>query len=172
MARILLVLGGLALAFHLAGGESPAPTPEDLPPAGGCGAGCAAVPEDTDRLAPAEIEELLEKYSRERIDAASPTLETLLFHAEEVREYLAYSDDTALDAERGAFLDHELARTHATIELRVVDAEGVERMRLTPHDVPLGEKQHLHADETECFQPPEVSFTVRRVGLAHLWTRL
>ena len=69
-------------------------------------------------------------------------------------------------------LERELDRRHALLSVRLVDAAGKERLRLGPTRVPLGEKQHRLAEDTTDLQAPEVSGTVRRVGLHHLWTRL
>ena len=53
----------------------------------------------------------------------------------------------------------------------LVDAEGVERLRMDRR-VPIGEKQHLHPGDAVGFHPPAISFTIHRVGLHHLWSRL
>ncbi len=98
-------------------------------------------------------------------------LETLLFHAPQVVPYLREEGCGALNSDHADFLKRELSRTHARIQLRVIDANGKERMTFD-RKVPIGEKQHLHPKEAEGFAPPEISFTVQRVGLRHLWTRL
>ena len=69
------------------------------------------------------------------------------------------------------FLKQELARCHAQIQLRIIDAQGKQRMTFDRR-VPIGIKQHLHPKAADGFTPPEISFTIQRVGLEHLWTRL
>ena len=78
----------------------------------------------------------------------------------------------ALDPLRHMLLEEELSRRTARLEVRFVNDADVERLRLEPTLVPLGVKQHLHPQHTLDLQPPEISGTVRRVGLRHLWTRL
>ena len=53
-----------------------------------------------------------------------------------------------------------------------MDERGVERLRLGNRRVPLGVKKHLLPADPGDLPPPEISGTVRRVGLHHLWTRL
>ena len=77
-----------------------------------------------------------------------------------------------LDQQRLRFLRRELSRTQARLSVRIVDGEGVQRVRLGPVTMPLGIKQHLHADVCRRMQPPEISGTVYRVGQDHLWARL
>lgn len=187
--RLLLfaILGGVLLAPALWGllAAPPAPTPPPAPvpgaptpepaaepgPGGECATGCAAAPADTEALAPAEFRRLLAAFAAEPMSEESPALETLLFHGAESARLLAEEGPGLLDSRRLAFLERELGRTHVRLAVRVVDERGVERMRLGPRRLPWGEKQHLHPDRTTDLQPPELSGTVRRVGLHHLWTR-
>jgi len=105
------------------------------------------------------------------MSGASEALEALLFHGAST---LSLLDNLGgdLDAEREAFLRTELAHTRAILDVRIVDEFGTERLHLGETSIPLGEKQHLHPHETTSLQPPEVSGTVHRVGLEHLWARL
>ena len=105
------------------------------------------------------------------MSADSPALEELLFHGERSRALLAQHGSWPLDATRAGFLETQLTSTHALLEVRLIDAHGVERMRLDPARFRLGERQHVHADQLVQLQPVEVSGTVKRVGLHHIWTR-
>ena len=138
---------------------------------GECKAGCNAVKEAREPLTRDQIARFLERVAAEPIGTASPALETLLFHGPQVREYLAAHGTSPLDPARAAFLDRELRNSHVTISLAVIDAAGRRRIELS-ETVPIGEKQHLHPETAHDVTPPEVSFTVQRVGLHHLWTRI
>jgi hypothetical protein len=76
-----------------------------------------------------------------------------------------------LSAAHRAFLERELARTHAEVSFRIVDADGVERTRLERARVSIGVKQHLHARSGVELQAHEFSGRVERVGVRHLWAR-
>ena len=137
-----------------------------------CATGCSAVPATIGSLDGPEIERLLSEFVGGPASEENQALETLLFHGAQVKDLWETLDRSALDAERGAFLRRELARTHARLDVRFVDDRGVERLRLGDQRVPLGIKEHLFPIDTQGFQPPEISGTVRRVGLKHLWARL
>ncbi len=176
----ILLGGGVAL---LAGCEDPpppdAPSPPptsrpalDAPDPQGCVAGCGAADDRSPHLEARAYDELLARFAKESPAAGSPALETLLFHHHDARRLLAERGPGPLDPERAAFLKRELAREEAWIDVRVVDAEGVERVRLGRRAVPLDIKQHLHPERRERLQQLEISGTVRRVGLYHLWSRI
>jgi hypothetical protein len=98
-------------------------------------------------------------------------LETLLFHNEQARDYLATLGAPALDREHREFLERELDRDHAVVALRVIDGEGVERLTFKPTRVPLRKREHLRSTGTVNLQPAQASGTVVRVGLDRLWVR-
>jgi len=135
-----------------------------------CATGCSAVPGLDKDLTEAKFRELIAAYATQPMTEESEALEALLFHGAATRALL----ETAtfeLDAERADFLRRELAITHARVDVRVIDEHGRERMHLGETRFPLGEKQHVHAHETARLQSPEVSGTVHRVGVKHLWAR-
>lgn len=136
-----------------------------------CATGCSAVPALDKNLSADEFERLLAAFATQPMSGESGALEALLFHGPSA---LALLDNLGgeLDAEREAFLRGELARTRASLDVRIIDETGAERLHLGETSIPLGEKQHLHPHETNDLQPPEVSGTVHRVGLEHLWARL
>jgi len=136
-----------------------------------CATGCAALPALDRDLSADEFERLLAAYAVQPMSGESAALEALLFHGAAAGALL----DTLggeLDAEREAFLRRELTRTHARLDVRITDETGVVRLHLGDTLIPLGEKQHLHPHDTNNLQTPEVSGTVHRVGLKHLWARL
>ena len=178
MARLWIPAGLLIWVFGSgsagsAGSARPVastPTGDAAVPASACRTGCADLP------LPAALAARLEGHVEGwlSLPAAEPglDLETLLFHRREVGAWLDSPAAADLPPARRSFLERELARDRARIELRVVDADGRERLRLDPTDVRLGKKAHLHPEHTLDLQPPEVAGTVERVGLTHLWTRL
>ena len=177
---LLLGAGLLALApwielptQDLGPDEPGAPgTPGD--PVEVCATGCAAVPAPDLDLGRSEFERLVRDFGREPL-TGGPALETLLFHGASARGWIDYLGSAALEplgAERAALLTAELDRDQALLSVRVTDADGNERFTLDRVRVPLAEKQHLHPDAALDLQLPEVSGTVQRVGLNHLWTRL
>lgn len=169
---VCLLLGG-ALPFFLGANSSthagPGPTGDDASSdASDCVGGCDAVKDTTGELSDAEIEVLLAGLA----DGSNPdALETLLFHGPIVRSYFAAHEEIAIDPLLSRRLQRELAKTHVFISVRVVDSDEKVRMEMRER-VPIGIKQHLHPHDADGFAPPEVSFTVQRVGLHHLWTRI
>jgi hypothetical protein len=124
----------------------------------------------------AALRTLVAAYADQPLDHTSLTaegspLEELLFHGPHTRRYLARAGSGPLDAEHLALLEDELARIHAVVAVRVVDAEGVERLRLDPTHVPLREKRHIEFDQITDLQPLALSGTIVRVGLDHCWAR-
>ena len=140
-----------------------------------CATGCAAVPAPDLALTRNEFAGLVEAFADEPLAAGSPALERLLFHGAAAREWIGFlgSDAlAALDVERAAFLERELERNLALLSVRVTDTNGVVRFALERVPLPLAEKQHLHPNGAVALQLPEISGTVQRVGVQHLWARL
>ena len=154
----------IALAGVLHGADETQPLPK-------CAAGCSVAEPAVAKLGAGEIAHCLGKMADQPVGEASLELETLLFHAGQVIPYLQASGPGPLKSQQSRFLKRELARSHAHLRLRVIDAEGKERMSFDRR-VPIGVKQHLHPEAADGFAPPEISFTIHRVGLHHLWTRL
>jgi|ETNmetMinimDraft_26_1059896.scaffolds.fasta_scaffold65849_2 hypothetical protein len=157
-------------------GIAPAADPIDTPslephPLQGCSTGCAAVPESSGALPPFEIRRCLQGVATQAVGVASIELETLLFHAHDVRAYTRRHGFAPLAGTHATFLQNQLKMRKADVRIRVIDEAGVERISFA-QAVPIGEKQHLHADDATDITPPELSFTVQRVGLYHLWTRI
>ncbi|MDA1140715.1 MAG: hypothetical protein O3B01_19285 [Planctomycetota bacterium] len=137
-----------------------------------CSAGCAAAPSAGRTISDTEIVAHLTRLAGEETGSATPSMETLLFYRKEVVNWVGVHGTTPLDEARAEFLKKELERgMRARVHFRIVDSEGACRIELEA-EVPIGEKQHLHPAAAIDVTPPEFSFTVRRVGLHHLWTRL
>ncbi|MDA0837586.1 MAG: hypothetical protein O3B01_05565 [Planctomycetota bacterium] len=151
-------------------GKKPLQSASTTKPA--CSSGCAVVTAKNEKLLPVEIRQLLEKFSTEEIGKATTALETLLFHADQLEDWLAANGCSPLNSEHAAFFEKELKHGREShVSARIVDAEGRLRMDFD-QSVPVGKKQHLHVYRTEGIAAPILSFTVKRVGLHHLWARL
>jgi hypothetical protein len=147
----------------------------DHPPAAsadGCEAGCSIENHPVEHLTDAEYAELVKTFATGSGNAHASALETLLFHAPHVREFMSASSDLPLSDDQAAFLRHELAKTHVRMWLRIVDESGTVRAKLDGAPFAISQKTHLHITDTQDLTPPEVSGTVYRTGLHHLWTRI
>jgi len=136
-----------------------------------CASGCAASRHPTEELTRARFQELLEQYATEPMDESSFALESLLYYGRQTEALLQAEGDYPLDPLRSEFLREELKKTHAKIEVRVVDEYGEIRTWLPPTRVPL-DRRHEFDMQVNNVQPLETSGTVKRVGLYHLWNRL
>lgn len=174
MRILFLILPGLlALPTLLPrGASSPSPSPAPAPGPEVCATGCAAASTAQTTLAAGDFHRLLGLYAHEALDGPRPALDELLFHAADTLELASRHGLEGLDAPHRDLLLGEAARTHALLSVRFVDEAGTERLLLPPTRVPLGVKQHLFPELAAGFDPPEISGTVRRVGLDYLWTRL
>ena len=138
---------------------------------GGCSTVCSVDEVLGEGLGEAEIQDLLVAWQQQPMAAASLPLETLLFYAEDTRNYLRLLPEGALNPERLNFLAAELSRNEVRVEMRLVDDLGSERGVLVAQGVPLGEKQHLRFRDSGVLGPYITSGKVKRVGLGHLWSR-
>jgi hypothetical protein len=136
-----------------------------------CASGCAASRHPTRELTHDHFHELLEQYATEPMDETSFALESLLYFGRQTGEMLKEDGDFPLDPLRSQFLREELRKTHAKIEVRVVDEYGEIRTWLPSTRVPL-DRRHEFDMHVSNVQPLETSGTVKRVGLYHLWNRL
>ena len=138
-----------------------------------CATGCSAASYVDGELSQAELARLLAVWESA---PASPegelALDTLLFYGPQTRALAWRSGFDGLSHSRAKLLARELERDQARVSVRLVNEAGEERLYLPPTRFPLGEKQHVMAERTSDLQPPEVSGTVKRVGLSHLWVRL
>lgn len=136
-----------------------------------CVGSCSAVSDGPSKSDPAKIRGWLAEYAKQPMSSESPALEALLFHREATKLELLSVEGLSLDEGRAAFLERELQRSTAFLEVRVRDAAGKVRVHLPERRVALDEKQHIET-ENDLAQHVEYSGTVKRVGLDHLWVRL
>ncbi|MEO8498494.1 MAG: hypothetical protein ABI614_25805 [Planctomycetota bacterium] len=136
-----------------------------------CASGCAASRHPTETLTRERFNGLLLEYADEPLGDAGPAQDALLYFGRQAAQLLATERPGRLDPVRAAVLKHELARDHAQIEIRVVDALDRVRASLPGTDVPLDRRHEFELDTYE-LQPMIASGTVKRVGRDFLWTRL
>lgn len=134
---------------------------------GGCSIGHHSIP----ALAPSTFRTLLEQFNDQPISARSDAFERLLFYGRQTRAYINQTGTPKLGQRRTTVLKNELSRTHALVSLRITDQRGNNRVRLQNKRVPLGESKHFRMRDTTNLKPPELSGTVYRVGVRHLWAR-
>ena len=137
---------------------------------GGCSETCS-LSDGPKGQAEADFRKTVEAWKVEPMASASLPLETLLFYGGTTRDYLNGLEGLSLSTERRAFLLTELERDQVAIEMRVVDDQGRIRGTMQASDVPFGEKQHLRFKGTGTLGHLETGGRVKRVGLAHLWSR-
>ena len=174
---ILCASGLLALPFipRLTDGVPPVdgePAHATHEPESTCATGCAAVKDGGPVLSEEEYRALVDDFTRGAPDVRLAALEALLFHGSRARDLVDRLGTGALDDESRAMLDAELARTHAFLSVRLVAEDGSERIRLDRARIPIGEKQHLFPETAVGMPAPEISGTLQRVGVSHLWARL
>ncbi len=138
-------------------------------PAAGCDSGCE--PGASHALSDEDFGLWLRSYAQDPPEAPDLALETLLFYGQHTREQLDRLGYGPLDAAHRATLDRELARDAVVVEMRLVDEGGAVRALLPPREIPLVEKQHLALEGSDSLGPIIAGGKVKRVGLAHLWTR-
>lgn len=134
-----------------------------------CATGCSAASYVEPELDMDEYLRLVDAAAAGAWSEDNAALESLLFYGEAAARLTREHGTGGFASE---LLLSELDRSHATLSVRLVNASGVERVTLAPARIPLGEKQHLFPEHSSDVQVPEISGTVRRVGLNHLWTRL
>lgn len=137
-----------------------------------CKTGCAVADHGQGRLADDELVDWLQAYQDSDETLASVALETLLYHGAQVREFVRENAWASLDSKHRQKLQTELGRIYAVVELRLVNDEGELVSRMPPTEVLVGEKTHLHVPSFLGVPSFEISGTVKRVGVAHLWARL
>ena len=141
-------------------------------PPGDCVAGCSIANHPIESLTESEYLDLVEKFANGTGPSGVDALETLLFHATDTRAFIEQSGTSGLAGEKKTLLERELAKTHVRLWLRLVDDDGVVRAKIDGERFPIGERTHLRVASTENLPAPEISGTVHRTGLHHLWTRM
>ena len=161
----LLVLAGLMMSSS-PDRDPPAESPDE----GGCST-CGSHSHFDPPITRVEYMQLIERFGKGPLDETNQALETLLYHGRETEFFLSRDDLPCPPADHLAFLKKELTKTHGMVSFRIVDDEGVERVRLGPQKVPFGKKQHLHPETRLDVQDMDFSGTLKRVGLYHIWAR-
>jgi len=136
-----------------------------------CASGCAASRHPTTPLVTNEFHELLREFGRQPMSEDSPAFEKLLYYGKQTQQRLQRYGCGSLDPLREQVLKRELKKTHASVQIRLVDEHGEIRSWLPATPVPL-DRRHVFDMEAKGVQPLVTSGTVKRVGLYHLWTRL
>ena len=134
---------------------------------GGCATSCAI---EEKHISQEEWLEVLDIWSMQEMGVSTKELDTLLFYAKDSLAWLPVLG-AELDDMRYAFLEHELHRNLVDIEMRLIDEFGTSRGVLNSLSFHLKEKQHLVFSETQSLGWLETGGKVKRVGLAHLWSR-
>ncbi len=136
-------------------------------------AGSCALPGnhgETEALSESAFLGWLAQWAEEPIGEPTIALETLLFHGHRSEELLAKHGDR-LDDEHRDYLTTELSRHTVRMSMRLVDEHGVVRGTVESDGFPLKEKQHISFDGTGSLGWLETGGKIKRVGLAHLWSR-
>lgn len=172
-----LGVGLLAVAM-LTPGPAPIPTPPLAPPRAttggatiGCAGGCSAVTPWAGSIDGDRIAALLAAIAPLPPGTECPELDELLFYWPDAEPHLAQRGAESLGPDWHAFLAAELARHDVQVSFRVIDAEGVEFIRVD-RVVRLNRRSFLVPDTPRRDEGEEVITTVRRVGPRHFWARL
>jgi len=144
---------------------------EEQTDANGCEAGCSTSNHPVEPLTRVEYLHLLDNYAKGEDRVRTAALETLLFHGFQIAGWVE-NDKNLLASDDAARLTNELAKTHVRVWMRIVDDNGTVRARIDGERFPIGEKQHVHMTDALDLPAPEISGTVHRTGLHHLWTRM
>jgi len=137
-----------------------------------CEAGCSISSHPVEPLLRAEYLDLVKTYANGDEGKRLSALETLLFHAPHTRQFMDVIGTPQLGDMEASILRDELSKTHVRLWLRVVDQDGIVRARIDGARFPISQKTHLHMTDTRDLPTPEVSGTIYRTGLHHLWTRI
>ena len=166
---------GLAAAVLLAAGAPPAAAPhgsegERTPPSPDCAGGCSAAAPDEEPLGRDRLSSLFGALSNQPPGTPGAELDEILFAGVEAAAHLE-NENLRLDPAWTRFLKAELERQEARIQVRMEGEDGSMAIRVDKI-VHLGKRTHVAPERTRGLTPPEVTLTVRRVGLHHLWIRL
>lgn len=135
-----------------------------------CTTSCSLAKHKIPDFTPYDFEKTLAAYAAKPATEVSEELEKLLFYGIDTKRFLKEVGHADLPAAHLAYLQSELKRDHAIVELRLVDDNEVVRVSYGPTSVPLGAKQHL-APVGEDLQAMEFNGTVMRTGVNYLWSR-
>ncbi|MCZ6767123.1 MAG: hypothetical protein O7D32_09360 [bacterium] len=150
----------------------PSSTDSDSSGEPGCQAGCSITNHPIEPLTDSDYHSLIRSVAvggdAERVHA----LETLLFHGPQVGDLIDRLGTGPLADSEVETLRHELSKTHVRLWMRLVDQEGVVRASIENERFLIAEKTHVHFPDTQDMDALEISGTIFRTGLHHLWTRM
>jgi hypothetical protein len=141
-------------------------------PPGDCVAGCSIANHPIESLTETDFLNLVDDFGSGTTTLSTEALETLLFHGSDTRAFLTQAGTVDLTADQRTFLESELAKTHVRLWFRVVDDSDVVRARLDGALFAIGAKTHVHLEQNRNLPVPEISGTVHRTGVNHLWVRV
>ncbi|MCB9895700.1 MAG: hypothetical protein H6839_14740 [Planctomycetes bacterium] len=131
---------------------------------------CGDARHPTPPLLKTEFDQLIAQYATDPIDD-SASLDTLCYYGVQTRDMLKEFGAGALDEDHAAFLRRELSRTYVYLSVRITDDDGVVRVSFDHRKVNIDERNHHAVDAVNNVIPPEISGTMKRVGLYHIWSR-
>jgi len=134
---------------------------------GGCSIGHHTIP----ALKRKQYNRLLQSFREQPVSPESNAFEKLLYYGKQTRAFINSYGTDPLGERRSRALKRELTRTHALVSIRVTDEDGTIRLRTQRKKVPLGKSKHFPIKQTTNLKPPELSGTVYRTGVKHLWAR-
>ncbi|MFT7521332.1 MAG: hypothetical protein ACI9MC_003483 [Kiritimatiellia bacterium] len=135
-----------------------------------CASGCDKDGHDyIGTLASEDYRSLRDELAKLPVDADSDAFDSLLYYGEQTSTWLQ-AEPGDLSKDHLDRLNHELSRTQAVVQMRLVGDDGTPWAQLLETEVPLGDKQHLALD-VQNVQAIETSGTVVRTTKDHLWAR-
>lgn len=132
--------------------------------------GCGDARHLTRRLNENEFRELMRSYAAEPTEGGS-ALDSLCYYGPQALFMLDAVGECGLEKMKAARLRAELRRDHVYFSVRVIDENGVERLTLKNSYTPFDANVHHHLNATKDVPPCEISGTLKRVGLHHIWAR-
>jgi hypothetical protein len=133
-------------------------------------ASCGDARHPTAPLNKEEYEALIKQYALEPVDQ-SDALDALCYYGVQTRVMMEQYGVGELDEGHASFLREEISRTHVIMSVRVTDENGVVRVSFDERRIPLDYRGHHAVDKAVDVTPPEISGTIKRVGLHHIWSR-
>lgn len=156
----------LPIRAHTKATADVAGTPLEAPQCIGCGDARHL----TRRLNENEFRELMRSYAAQPAEGGS-ALDALCYYGPQASFMLDTLGGCGVDLPRLERLRAELRRDHVYFSVRVIDENGVERLTLQNSYTPLDANVHHHLTATRNVPPCEISGTLKRVGLHHIWAR-
>ena len=177
----LLISAGLAIALVASrDDETAAPARSPAPPAPvaepGCAAGCSAASAPVLSVGPERIREMLAALAKRPAGEDCGELDEVLFAWKDVAPWIEANGPGPLGKKWQEFIRRELARREVRLSVQVGEINGPKGSKTLGFQldrvIAIGKRTHVRPDRCEGLRPPQVTLTVERTGLHHLWTRL